>query len=122
MWETETEAAIAYDRAIRYFGLPSSRLNFPKKRYRAKSPEDLRAECVQQRKRATTSQYIGVFFYQGRWSVAVKKRDGNSMLIGRFDDEEKAARYRDKRVLEFQGPRTRLNFPESRTNRRKRGG
>jgi hypothetical protein len=62
-----------------------------------------------------SSQYIGVSWDEGRqrWRAMVKK-DGVAYNLGRFTDEEAAARARDRRALELFGKFAVLNFPELR--------
>ena len=59
-WETERAAGEAYDRAVRFFNVDESRLNFPRRRLTASSPSDLRKLAHAQFKATTGSRYRGV--------------------------------------------------------------
>lgn len=62
--------------------------------------------------RMSTSQYKGVSWDKSRqkWIVAIGARDGHRSL-GRYADEEQAARVYDAAALERWGQFARLNFP-----------
>lgn len=57
------------------------------------------------------SGYIGVFWRSGGWHGKVW-HEGANQIIGKFDDEEEAARARDRLAKKLKGKRARLNFPD----------
>ena len=70
---------------------------------------------MNRRKQANcSSQYKGVSWDKARqkWWVQISKCHGGIHRIGRFDDEEKAARTYDRFALEYFGTFAHLNFPE----------
>lgn len=112
MWETERKAAIAHDRAVLHLfgGNPPFR-NFPKQKLEPASPAQMKREAVTERKATNTSRYLGVYFQKGAWVAAITTKDGIQQYIGRFEDEEEAARVRDREARKYSGPRTKYNFP-----------
>jgi AP2 domain len=66
------------------------------------------------RSRAGTSQYKGVLWEQsrGRWKAEIRA-SGKKRFIGRFDDEEEAARAYDRIAKVVHGRFAVLNFPSS---------
>ena len=58
-WEVERDAAAAYDRAARYYGLPDSALNFPGKDLSPAAPSVLISEARRQGKPTSTPQSFG---------------------------------------------------------------
>jgi len=62
--------------------------------------------------RGGTSKYRGVFRHKnGRWMANIKI-DGKHLHLGRFDDEEAAARAFDAAAIKHRGEFARINFPE----------
>lgn len=56
------------------------------------------------------SRFLGVNRSRGRWLAQIRV-DGRNRFLGRFDDEEEAARAYDRAALEHAGEYARLNFP-----------
>ena len=61
-----------------------------------------------------SSKYAGVSWYDPlqKWKAGVSK-NGNFYYLGYFENEEEAARARDKKARELYGDRATLNFPTS---------
>jgi hypothetical protein len=112
-FRTAKEAATAHDRAALHYLGPDAFLNFPDSRAELEpaSAAELRAQVNQQRKRKTSSRYIGVSYIErdGRWRAVIAP-GGEYRVIGHFDDEKEAARARDKEALRLLGDEARLNF------------
>jgi hypothetical protein len=110
---TERAAALAYDRASLHFFGEAGYRNFPRTFVIAASPEELRAEALEQLKATKSSRYDGVYWSKGRkkWLafVIIGRRD---IPIIESDDEVAAAVARDRVVRSIPGMRARLNFPE----------
>lgn len=78
-------------------------------------------DAAQQRKiqgrktRPSSSQYIGVYWDKAnsKWSVQIKI-GSRRLYLGRFTDEQEAARAYDAAALEHYGPGARINFPQER--------
>jgi hypothetical protein len=68
-------------------------------------------QLANQRPRAGgTSRYKGVYRHGGAWAASVT-RAGQRRYLGRFTEEEEAARAYDAAAREQWGPFARLNFP-----------
>ncbi len=111
-WLDEEDAAVAYDRACLFFGLPKWQLNFPRRRLRPAAPEALLAEQRARSKATRSSRYYGVMWNpaSNRWRAILTARNVRT-IIGEYEDEEEAARIRDRVAFAVLGPRTRRNFP-----------
>jgi hypothetical protein len=111
----ERAAAVAYDRAARYFHAEAAELNFPTADLDAASPEDLLRERSARRKKRTTSRYRGVTWVpsRGAWHAQINANNRH-IFLGSFEDEEAAARAYDRAASELHGARAKLNFPRAR--------
>jgi hypothetical protein len=65
-----------------------------------------------QRPFGATSRFRGVRWHRGKWVGQVMFR-GHLHYLGRFVDEEDAARAVDRALLEAWGAHARLNFPDN---------
>lgn len=112
-WCTRTQAARAYDRAVLQYLGPDGFLNFPKEKNELRPAHALvlRAEAQRERKASTSSRFLGVYrdAPRGRW-IAKIMVDRVVHNVGRFDDEETAARERDLVALRLLGGSAPLNF------------
>ena len=61
--------------------------------------------------RGRKSRFKGVYRRRNKWYAAIKYK-GVPYYLGTFDDEVEAARARDRKAYELQGPYAYLNFPE----------
>jgi hypothetical protein len=64
--------------------------------------------------RPCSSKYVGVYRAGGKktvWVAGISLADGTEKYLGRFSDEESAARARDAAAKKFRGEFARLNFP-----------
>jgi hypothetical protein len=99
-FEDEEEAARAYDRAARTHKGEKAQPNFPTKK------EEAAKEAKQ-----TRSTYRGVYWHKSRnkW-VARIWCDGKQHHLGRFEEEEAAARAYDRAARAHKGEKAQLNF------------
>ena len=106
-FDTDEEAATAYDRASWYYFKEFAYLNFPAKKsdYQA-HPFNPNAA------RPLTGKYRGVCWHVSRrkW-VAYLTVAGKRQNLGYFVDPEEAARVRDAGAIEKLGAAAKLNFP-----------
>ncbi len=110
-WQTEDEAAVAFDRAARFYVNEKIALNFPERRLTPADGPSLRAEARRRSKTTASSRYLGVSYVakRGKWKVklihAGKRHD-----LGYFGDELVAARAHDARSIALRGDHAKLNF------------
>lgn len=109
----EESAALAYDRAARFHLGAAAFLNFPHRRLRPRSATEIREALERERKQAKTSQFHGVGWSKRmqKWCATVRSANRN-LVLGHYDDEEEAARARDRAVHALGGRPVPLNFPE----------
>ena len=111
MWRSQTEAAIARDRAALYY-LKHPKLTFGTvaKRRGAASATRLRAEARTHLRK--TSRFRGVSWNSERngWSAKFTHRRKPTWLGFFDDDEEAAARAYDRAAVKAHGARAQLNF------------
>jgi hypothetical protein len=114
-WDTEREAAEAFDRALRYYGGPTHLLNFPERELPPADVATLRAEARKRYKERTTSRFHGVHWRKDLAAWAAQIRHGSTFeRLGCFRTQEEAARAYDRRAPEVHGDNARLNFhPET---------
>jgi hypothetical protein len=110
-WASENDAARAYDRAARHYGLPTAALNFPREKLTAAAPPVLVGEARREGKRARTSRYLGVSWSSPseRWLAQITHRSQN-IYLGLFVDERRAAEAYDAKAIALRGPRAQINF------------
>ena len=110
-WETERDAARAYDRAGRHYRLPKTALNFPTEKLPAASSSALVSEARRQGKRTRTSRYIGVSWMSGlkQWRAQIQHHSRN-IHLGLFSDERRAAEAYDAEAIALRGSRAQINF------------
>ncbi|EFN58603.1 hypothetical protein CHLNCDRAFT_13529, partial [Chlorella variabilis] len=121
-YETELEAARAYDRAVIAHCGSKAPLNFLLDDYsedlawiQGRTPEEvvgiLRRGSVGFARRA--SQYRGVTRHhqQSKWEARIGRVEGNKYLyLGTYDTAEDAARAYDRACVKFRGSKAILNF------------
>jgi hypothetical protein len=61
------------------------------------------------KKKNGSSQFLGVWFYKGKWGTQIKSQ-GKRIFLGRFDNEIDAARAYDAAAKKYHGEFARLNF------------
>jgi hypothetical protein len=116
-WESEEEAAVAYDRArLHYFGSDAA-LNFPKlaKQMGPADAATLREEARKAFKATTTSRFRGVCRENpktSKWVSRIHHR-GKAHFLGVFALEKDAALAYDKAATRLRGAKARLNFAPS---------
>jgi len=108
-FDTEEEAAIAYDRVARYRGVSSTYLNFPERELTPISPEELLAEMQEHQRR--TRGFLGVTPMRGRF-LALVSVGGSAVSAGTWDTEREAALARDRAALSLGLPVRYLNLPD----------
>jgi hypothetical protein len=117
-FDCEEHAAIAYDRVACRMR-PDAVLNFPERRYRAASIDQMRAwaQSVNQPRRGGAgkqSRFYGITQRGGCWLALVQFTVGDvkqSLYLGTWPSERAAALARDRAVLYYGCARARINFP-----------
>jgi hypothetical protein len=111
-WESERDAALAYDRASLHYRGSGATLNFPTRAASlgAANAASLRAEAHTSKKQRMTSQYRGVSWYADGWHARIQQ-DSKSVRLGRFKEEDAAARAYDAAARSLHGKKAKLNFP-----------
>lgn len=68
--------------------------------------------CNVQKRKNTSSRFIGVCFHKRNklWAVRIQYR-GKGIWLGYFEDEIEAARVYDRAAIKYHGEFARLNFP-----------
>lgn len=112
-WEVERDAAIAFDRAALFYFGPSAQLNLPalSQRLGPEDSETLLAEARRERKKRTSSRFIGVAWHKAaqKWSASIYT-NGQHRYLGLFDDEVMAAEAYDHEAIKLRGDKARVNF------------
>jgi hypothetical protein len=105
-FEAEEDAARAYDRAARAHKGEKAQLNFPQSNFPAEG------ESGSKNSSKYSSKYRGVCWYKrnSHWEANIQ-HDGKQHSLGRFEDEEEAARAYDRAARAHKGEKARLNFP-----------
>jgi len=114
-WQTELDAARAYDRAARHYDLPKSALNLPSEKMAAAPAPALVSEARREGKRSRTSRFIGVSWSSatGQWRSQIGHLSRN-IHLGLFSVERQAAEAYDAEAIALRGVRARINFhPET---------
>lgn len=112
-WETERDAAIAYDRAALHYVGADAVLNFPRAS-RAAGPADvetLLAEARAELKQRTSSKFRGVVWNKNarKWMASIS-HVRKQRYLGLFDDEVAAAEAYDHEAVKLLGDAARVNF------------
>ena len=110
-WESETDAARVYDRAVRFYMLGKLPLNFPDEDHPPANAATLRAEAFREGKARYSSSFRGVHYEKSNqcW-IAQMTYHFSSIWLGRFASEREAALAFDDKAIELRGPEARLNF------------
>lgn len=111
-WESEEQAAEAFDRALCFYKGPKRLFNFPDRDLEPADAESLRVEARQTFfKSRTWSRFRGVTWASDRkaWLAFIRYKN-RAMKLGYFDDERDAARAYDRKSIELRGERAWLNF------------
>jgi hypothetical protein len=108
----EEAAAVARDRLALHLWGKAAQLNFPKRRLKATSFEQLQSELREQR---TASKYRGVSYdpnvQRFAWAAAITL-DYEAVFLGRYATERDAAVAYDRAALYYLGTRAKLNLPK----------
>ena len=109
-YDTEREAALAYDKRAREMRGEDATLNFPK--VTDYSGIERKSGRVKGR-RKTTSRYLGVCWDANwrKWKATITHK-GNVIHVGVFDNEREAAEAFDRKALVLRGKTSILNFPK----------
>lgn len=111
-FESEEEAALAYDRLAIGLGADRARLNFPDRQEAPISASELRRELGVRRKSKLTSAFRGVARVKtNRWEARIYAQ-GRSHRLGDWTEESAAAEAYDRAALFFFGDAARRNFPD----------
>ena len=110
-WQSEKDAAIAYDRAVRFYALGRLPLNFPDEDYPPADAATLLAEAFREGKERYSSTFRGVHYEeQNQCWIATITFQMECIWLGRFADESEAAIAYDRKAIELRGQDARLNF------------
>lgn len=112
-WESERDAAIAYDRAALHFRGAGAHLNFPKLRLDPASPDEIQREQATRARAKMSSRYEGVSRTRDGWAAYVPLA-GARINLGVYEDEAAAALAYDRAALHLFGPEAHRNFPRRR--------
>lgn len=114
-WDSEVEAAEAYDRAARFSGGDGVYLNFPWRATGGLAPAEIRRRARLAFKRKTTSRYRGVSRQAGvrsrPWWAHIIVEGRTMKHLGKWASEEDAARAVDRAARFYLGQGVKLNFP-----------
>ena len=115
LYETEENAARAYDIALDTLCKGKRQKNFPDAVY-----TDTEIKVVQEHidgvyphERKRKSEYLGIYQQKnGKWTAYVVLEDRKQVNAGTFLTEKEAAIARDAKAFELLGQKAKLNFPE----------
>jgi hypothetical protein len=111
-FDTEIDAAKAYDKYAKLKGGKVIYLNFPDDTSCHSEPSAIRKG---HKTTGATSNYIGVYKYPNRkkpWSARIKLLNGQYKSLGYFATEIEAAKAYDQAAINRGGKVVRINFPE----------
>jgi hypothetical protein len=111
-FDSAEDAAVAYDRVVIDAVGDDVERNFPRRRLKPASIEEMREWARLLWKKTTSSRFRGVTWSEKNhvW-VAQIHPDGCRRHLGVFDVEEDAARAYDREAKRVWGKRATLNFP-----------
>jgi len=109
-WDSETDAARAYDRAARFYVPGKLPLNFPDEDNPPANTATLRSEAFREGKARYSSSFRGVHYEEKShcWIAAITHHCA-SIWLGRFANERKAALAYDNKATELRGLDARVN-------------
>jgi hypothetical protein len=114
-WATAKEAAIAFDRAVLYYGGPEVPRNFPERRdLLPAEAKQLQEEAHRAAKERQEIPYHGVRRVDEKHWFAQLRVDGGIKTMGTWPTAEGATIAYDRAVLQYRGKTARRNFPEQR--------
>jgi hypothetical protein len=118
-FESEEQAAVAYDRVVLFVHGPRAPRNFPKRALTPASIQDIRRELRQRAKSHMTSRWEGVCLIQWAnrsrterpWSAELRLPSGRVVWLGHWATEKAAVQARDRAALFYLAEEARLNLP-----------
>jgi hypothetical protein len=109
-FESEEEAAVAYDRVARHRGVPPSHWNFPERKLKSCSPEEL--ESAMAKRHRAQRGLVGIYPTRNGRFLAQVNVQGRAVSAGAWATEREAALARDRAALFAGYDPSQLNLPD----------